>query len=173
MKNLELNFQDAALYVACLESYNEGTLHGSWLKLADYANASDFLNAVSSVIIGEEYAIHDFEFIPPALYSEFMPESRIQEVYDFFEHLEDVEKQGLKEPFLMYCESNNTTGLKEDFERFEDVYLGHYDGGLVEYAEELLSDSVPDFLINFVDYEKYARELGYEGYYEQDGYIFR
>ncbi len=53
------------IYVACLAAYNNGQLHGRWIK-ADQdvepiqSEIADML-AISPIPHAEEYAIHDFE----------------------------------------------------------------------------------------------------------------
>lgn len=58
-----------------------------------------------------------------------------------------------------------------------DSYVGCYEEGLEECAEELVRDTVTggDWLIEhgYVAYDRIARDLSYEGWYEKDGYVFR
>lgn len=51
---------DYKVYVACLESYNNGELVGEWVDLTDHDEES-FVEKVNQIIEGEEWAFHDYD----------------------------------------------------------------------------------------------------------------
>ena len=58
-----------AIYIACLASYNAGTLHGFWCDLTiattaeDIQECIDYVLATSPATLAEEYAIHDQQLL--------------------------------------------------------------------------------------------------------------
>ena len=54
------------IYVACLASYNAGTLHGEWIEASQ--SADEIHKEIQSMLrrsrepIAEEWAIHDYEY---------------------------------------------------------------------------------------------------------------
>lgn len=60
----------ARVYVGTYKKYNEGSLNGGWLNLADYATYGDFLRACKQLHKGEhdpEFMIQDSEDFPDGL----------------------------------------------------------------------------------------------------------
>ena len=60
----------ARVYVGTYNEYNEGSLHGAWLDLADYETYQEFLKACHEVHKGEhdpEFMIQDSEGFPDGL----------------------------------------------------------------------------------------------------------
>ena len=60
----------ARVYVGTYKKYNEGSLNGGWLNLADYATYGDFLKACKQLHKGEhdpEFMIQDSEDFPDGL----------------------------------------------------------------------------------------------------------
>lgn len=168
-----INFENASLYVACLESYNNGSLVGKWLKLSDFDNAEEFLNEISNIIKGEEFAFHDCEYIPNHFYSEYLGESDIQKIYDFFEAVEKFENEDLKDVFFEYCTHNGLEGTAEDIEEFENNLIGYFEDGLEGYAYDSIEEiEMPDFAKRYFDYDAFERDLGHDGYYSINDYVF-
>lgn len=86
------------LFVTDYASYNDGSQFefGKWWNLEDFADASDFLEAVSEYFEEcdenrplpggtprEELMFTDFEGFPRDLYGESMSEEEIQKIYDY------------------------------------------------------------------------------------------
>ena len=63
---------------------------------------------------------------------------------------------------------------------FDDAYAGCWDT-FAQYAEQWFDDvyahEVPEFLVNYIDYEAFARDLSYDHWTDADGaggvYVFR
>ena len=76
------------IYVADLEAYNNGRLVGEWLDLSDYNDADELMDAIQDVLKksgGEEYAIHDVEYVPRSMYSEYMGKRDFEELYEMMD----------------------------------------------------------------------------------------
>lgn len=85
-----------------------------------------------------------------------------------------------------YCEENHVDddavvayiadrgGWSQD--DFQEAYCGWYDSEL-DYAQELFDElylpQVPEHVSNYIDYEKFARDLFATDYYFSLGYVFR
>jgi len=79
-----MNNETPRIYVADLEAYNNGRLVGEWLDLSDYNDADELMDAIQDVLKksgGEEYAIHDVEYVPRNMYSEYMGQRDFEELY--------------------------------------------------------------------------------------------
>lgn len=64
---------DASVYVGTYRKYNNGSLEGAWLKLADYANKDEFLKACMELHKDEsdpELMFQDWENVPEWMISE-------------------------------------------------------------------------------------------------------
>ena len=64
---------DARVYVGTYHKYNNGSLDGKWLNLADYANKAEFLKACKQLHKDEadpEFMFQDWENIPSWMISE-------------------------------------------------------------------------------------------------------
>ena len=93
----------------------------------------------------------------------------------FFE-LYDSGKFDLLEPLLKFkiCIQHFGMDIEQALETYEDVYL--YEGTPEDYAEEYMNDcfNIPTFLENYIDYEKFARDLECNGdiiHFEKEGYV--
>jgi antirestriction protein len=132
------------IYVADLEAYNSGRLVGEWLDLADYDNADELMDAIQDVLKksgGEEYAIHDVEYIPRSMYSEYMGKRDFEQLYEMM----DLAKQNdLPLEVVQDIVSQYSENAVDDF-------VGKYDSA-VDFAEELVDDLG---IQSFTDFEYY------------------
>lgn len=129
------------IYVADLEAYNNGRLEGEWLDLADYNDADELMDAIQDVLKksgGEEYAIHDVEYIPSGMYSEYMGQKDFEELYQMIDLAKDndLPLEVVQQVVSQYGES-----AVEDF-------VGKYDSPedfAIELADDLGIESFIDF----------------------------
>ena len=156
------------IYVASLSDYNNGYLHGRWIKASlepedIEAEIKEMLKS-SHMPDAEEYAIHDYDNFGPLRLSEY-------EGLETISYLaQGIEKYGSS--FAHFAEA--IEDLDPDvLARFEDAYRGYYDS-LEDYARELLDDlgvnalierAIPDYLQPYVrlDIEGFARDLDQSG----------
>jgi antirestriction protein len=110
------------IYVADLEAYNNGRLVGEWLDLADYNNADELMDAIQDVLKksgGEEYAIHDVEYVPRSLYSEYMSKNDFEALYEVMETAKryDLPLEVVEEIVSQYGEG----GVEEFYGKYDDA----------------------------------------------------
>ena len=134
------------IYVADLEAYNNGRLVGEWLDLADYNNADELMDAIQDVLKksgGEEYAIHDVEYVPRSLYSEYMSRNDFEALYEVME-----------------------TAKRYDLplEVVEEIVSQYGEGGVDEFYGKY--NDAEDFAIELVD------EMGIESFNNYEYYMY-
>ena len=142
-----------AIYVACLASYNSGTLYGRWISLEWCQDADEIRQAIAEVLKGsptpdaEEYAIHDSQCLPECLGSTEWPD--IDELNSFAEVSANVDD---REPYLMACDDAGRV-LSED--EFRECYWGHYSSPAVfaqDYYEQQGREE--DSLSSYIDWDR-------------------
>ena len=165
------------IYVACLASYNSGTLHGRWIdcdqdaddiraEIAAMLRESPEPNVLvdcpdcngagcpdcgdsGQVPSAEEFAIHDFDFGGLHL--------------EEYEDIDDVAKWAALivehgPAFAAYADTVGTDYATAD--GFQDAYRGEWDSEQA-YAEEFYDDvwDIPEHLESYIDWERVARDL--------------
>ena len=149
------------IYLTNLGMYNEGTLHGLWLKLP--FTGKELQTALERIGIGgryEEYFITDYENDLGLKVDEYTSLSELNEVATCLESLSVHEKQTLKA--VIDLESSDVSDIVEvienldkytlhaDIKTFHDLgyYLIHDAGDFNTYTVETLS--------GYLDYESYG-----------------
>jgi len=152
--------EDAAarIYVACLSAYNNGHLHGRWIKVGD---ADEIRAAVRAMLAAspmpdaEEWAIHDYEGFEGARLSEYASFDTVCELADFVgEHGELGAK--LYEHF-----GNDLDQARAQL----DDYAGEHKS-LGEFAAELHEQTgtqIPEALKYHVDWDGLGRDIELNG----------
>jgi antirestriction protein len=132
------------IYVADLEAYNNGRLVGEWLDLTDYNDADELMDAIQDVLKksgGEEYAIHDIEYIPRSMYSEYMGKRDFEEIYEM---MELADRNDLPLEVVMDVVSQYDSSAVDEF-------YGKYDSA-DDFAQQLVDDLGIQSFINFERY---------------------
>lgn len=147
------------IYVACLASYNAGTLHGAWI---DADQDADSIHEEAQAMLkaspepdAEEWAIHAYEGFGDLRLSESENFTTISQLAAFIEEHEEV---GLA--VLAHCD-----GDLEEATRTVENYMGTY-ASLADYAQELTEQQgikIPDYLSAYIDYEGMARDMELNG----------
>lgn len=163
---------DASVYVGTYKKYNEGSLFGKWLKLADYSDKQEFYDACRELHKDEqdpEFMFQDWEHIPDGLIGESWIYENVWSIID----LDDDDAEIL----VHYC-----SAFSVDFKDYDDIsdlvreakekYIGNFDSleELGEHYADMLGD-IPKHLENYIDWEKYGQSFA-EDLYEDDGYYF-
>lgn len=163
------------IYIASLSDYNAGILHGKWINVEGLSTdeiqeeinqilqASPYTKQYGEVV--EEWAIHDFELGGIRISEYESLDTIVSIVGALNEH---------GEAFAIYY--NNIGDLESAKTNFEDAYLGEYDSFLdyaTEIFDELYAHSIPESLRTYIDYAAFARDLDAEGYFIEDGHVFR
>lgn len=153
-----------SIYVACLASYNAGTLHGRWIECDQ--TASDIRDEIKQMLkqssqpYAEEWAIHDYEYFGSVRLSEY-------------ECLDDIAafSEAYEEWGELFADVVNHCGglgrLEEAKRLLKDEYSGEADS-LAEWAENFLEETgslenVPHELRSYIDFERYGNDMDISG----------
>jgi antirestriction protein len=133
-----------SIYVADLEAYNDGRLNGEWLKLTDYNNADELMEAIQELLDKwgvEEYAIHDTEYIPSNLSSEYMGQRDFEQLYEMID---------LANEYNLPLEVVQDVVSQFDASAVEE-YQGKYDNA-IDFAEQQVDETGIE---SFNDFQQY------------------
>ena len=139
-----VNDESPRIYVADLEAYNNGRLSGVWLDLADYNDADELMEAIQDFLKtsgGEEYAIHDVEYIPNSMYSEYMGQKDFEELYEMIDLAKenDLPLSVVQEVVSQY----DASAVDEFYGKYNDAE---------DFAQSLVDDLGIE---SFIDFEYY------------------
>lgn len=160
------------IYVACLASYNNGTLHGAWVdvsdvdtmsdEIADILRASKYPNVTDSEgrPTAEEWVIHDHEGVGDC--GEHPSLSALCDYVEAIEGMDDSELEAFADWRCNRC-SDESDDAADMVEAFHDAYAGIH-SSLEAFAESIaddtgLLDAMPENLRNYFDFEAYARDM--------------
>lgn len=123
-------------------------------------------NGKGVVPSAEEFAIHDYEYLPSTL-GEY---ASLQAIADYMEFIEAVEETGADDPAaLAKAMIENWHSVEYASDAIES-YVGMY-GSFREYADDTADEmmschtadgNAPQMLVNYFDYEAWARDLAME-----------
>jgi antirestriction protein len=162
--------ENPKIYVASLSDYNNGRLEGKWLDFADYSDASELMDAITDMLdelttkyndgeVREEWAVHDYEYIPSSLASEYMSESDFQEIYDI---MEVADEQNI--PMEVLMERVGDTG-NDDYKNIAESLMFVVDGNdesdIVYEIEEQLGELGFDFWRNHIYIDDVTQRVMY------------
>jgi antirestriction protein len=154
-----------SIYVACLAAYNSGYLHGQWIDASQ--SADDIYSQIQTMLsqspIGgaEEFAIHDYEGFGSIQIEEYDSIDTIVEYATFMGEYGDLGAELLSE-----------YSVSEAVEMIEENYHGFHDSES-DFAYQLIQDcygnqALPDNLMNYFDYDAFARDLFMCDYFSID-----
>ena len=149
------------VYIASLSDYNDGRLEGKWFDLSDYLSASDLMDDINDMLkdltkkykkidgeVREEWAVHDYEGIPPTLASEYMGEADFQKLMDIRKIAEDRDI-----PVEVLVERAGDTG-SDDYEALADSLVMVVDGSdetdIVYELESQMGELGNDFWKDYI-----------------------
>ena len=143
------------IYVACLESYINGILHGRWIdatkEVDDIESEITVMLKESSFREAEEWAIHDYDGFGDLRLGEYPSLTSIHKIALFLQEHEDF---GAK--LLSY------TGDDIDYAQtlIEDSYLGKYEN-IAHYAREMTEScmTIPHGIEHYVDYDSMGKDM--------------
>lgn len=167
---------DAQVYVGTYRKYNEGSLFGEWVALADYSSKEEFYDYIRQLHKDEadpEFMFQDWENIPSAFIGECSISDNIFDLIEVLSGLDDTEQEAFCSwaGYLGYDLANKYA--ENIIAEFRDAYCGQYDSEEA-YAEELIEQcyDLPEFAQRYFDYEKFARDLFIGDNLYLDGYVF-
>jgi antirestriction protein len=153
---------DTRIYVASLAAYNAGRLHGAWIDLSLDKEPGDVLTEIEVMLAtsptpGEEWAIHDHEGFNGINIGEHEPIARV------IEHAMALDEHG--SAWAVYV--GNVGEHYATWDDFEERYRGEYDSPEA-YARELIEEThdlkAMGSLVNYINYESFARDMSYDGW---------
>ena len=159
-----------SVWIACLASYNEGTLHGKWVHVPDTAEGLqeeiDKVIKSSRAYGAEEWAFHDNSDFGPFDIGEWEDMESLVMKANILNNLESWESEGFD-----HWNYEEHTGDDEDtiLERFREQYVGSFES-TEDFAYDDMHEmhSIPEHLENYIDYKSYWRDLECSGYYSVD-----
>lgn len=158
---------DAKVYVGTYKKYNEGSLFGKWLDLADYSDKEEFYEACAKLHSDEEdaeFMFQDWEGVPDGLITECSISETI------FELIEQVDKIEPFDAFLAFLDFTSYSLEDEELgyliSKFRDSYAGEFDSE-EDFAEHFVENNyeLPCFTKDYFDYKKFAYTLFITDYY--------
>ena len=160
---------ESRVYVGTYGKYNNGSIAGAWLDLDDYTDKDDFYEACAELHNDEndpEFMFQDYEGIPDGMISE----SHINDATWEWLALDDYDRD--KVEFMVNdCGYDPADAIAnvDDCEFYEGMNLEE----LAEhFVDEGLFGDIADSIINYIDYDAMARDLGMD-YTETDKGVFR
>jgi antirestriction protein len=149
------------VYIASLSDYNDGRLEGKWFDLSDYMDASDLMDDIQEMLndltkkyknvdgeVREEWAVHDYEGIPPTLASEYMGEADFEKLIEIRRVAEDRDI-----PVEVLVERAGDTG-SDDYEALAESLVMVVDGSdetdIVYELENQMGDLGNDFWKDYI-----------------------
>lgn len=152
-----------SIYIACLASYNNGILFGTWIDATQDTDAVEEeikeMLSQSPTPHAEEWAIHDYDGFGSYQLHEYGSIASVCEIATFIiEHGE----LGIE------MVDNFNGDLGQAREALEDQYHGTYDSEL-EFATQLFDEcygaDIPASIQYYIDYDSFCRDLFMSDYY--------
>ena len=157
-----------SIYVSTYAKCNSGNLFGEWVNLTQFSDIDEFYGYCKELHKDEdepELMFQDYEGFPEGYVSESYLNPAI---FDVLEELNPSEYEDFCH-FVSHFSSDSTV------EDFRDKFIGHYDNE-EDFAYELMEQStdkgVPDFYLQYFDYQAFARDLFLDGYAFISGVVY-
>jgi antirestriction protein len=178
---------EPAAWIGCLACYNNGTLRGKWITAqqadddlidsihnetaltyggqaepATYPSGTKYAACVKCG--GDEFAIFDTEHVPTT-------SRTLTAFYNDAESLAELNRHGDLEKITILAGWLGATSLNALIDYDADNYCGQWDTFL-ECANDYIAnagllDELPDYLAEYFDDEKFARDLAHDYYYDE------
>lgn len=171
-----MDIQDAAVYVGTYGKYNEGSLDGAWLYIADYPTKADFVRAAKKLHKDEyypEFMYQEWKNIPNGMISE---SSISEELFEVVRELKNMDPEQIEAFYVfvdLYKDKLEGKDATEIIEMFNDSYYGDFPFE-IDFAYYMVEEfGFPEDQEEYFDYDGYARSLLMSDYNYYDGHVFR
>lgn len=150
------------IYLTNLGKYNEGELIGEWLELP--ATKEEIQKTLKNIGIGkeyEEYFITDYEETNGIELGEY------ENIYELNEKAETLAEHS--DELIQAITESYTSDIDIIVEILENGSYTFYENmTLEEVAEQIVDEcyDLPEIAQRYFDYEKFARDLSFDGYNE-------
>ena len=175
-KEVTMDIQDAAVYVGTYGKYNDGSLAGDWLYIADYRDKEAFIAAARKLHKDErepEYMFQDWKNIPAGMINESWISDAL---FDIVQQLEEMDPEQIEAFYIfkkLYKYNLKDKDAVEQIEIFNDSYEGDFYNEQ-DFAYYMIDTyGYPEEMEDYFDYDAYARMLLMDGFDYYDGHIFR
>lgn len=164
------------VWVACLESYNNGRLHGQWVDPTDFEDAEAFGKEIDRIIIGEEYAIHDYDNCPKEIVSYLGEYASYEQLYDVATALVECKEEYGEELVLAAFQAEVVRPDEMEPWEWSDIISdcastsGESPRDIAQEMaidSELISEDSPMF--SFIDWDRYVGEMEHYGSFVESG----
>jgi hypothetical protein len=170
-----------AVWVGCMGCYTHGRLNGKWVDARDAEDLAalnlayqDINNVYWCNSCGaDEFWVFDTDTSIESFRQEMSPTEAAELARGLDAAIEAGHNVEALNAWINYSGEKDLS----DLSNFEDSYCGHYEGGLVEYAQEVAEDFAESRAVrnsywpfNCIDWEAAAQQLDC---YEEDGHVFR
>ncbi len=154
--------KDFRVFVADSVKYDNGELVGKWLDLPCYDFEAEL--AAIGITEGKEYTITDYEND----WNYDVLTSDLDELNELAEKLEKIDKAGNSNWMLAYMEAEDCD-IEEAIKKYDNTSF-HPDMSLEDLAHKIVEEqyNLTDNVMQYFDFEAYARDLSYEGYTETE-----
>lgn len=169
----------AHVYVGTYKEYNNGSLFGQWMNLADYKSKEEFLDACKDLHSEEdepEFMYQDYENIPDGMINESYINPLVFGIIQSAKDMSDTET----EAFFTFLDME--IGDYSDYKDGEDLvdlfnskYEGQFDSeeAFATYMAELRwPEELQTEFGQYFDYEAYSRTLLTSGYRHHGDFYF-
>ncbi|MFZ9560135.1 MAG: antirestriction protein ArdA [Vulcanococcus sp.] len=161
---------DRGIYVACLASYNNGTLYGAWIDLEDGIEYDELREAIADVIShsptpgAEEYAIHDYCGLPKWLMSSEWPD--LDQLCEYCGNLADLAADGQRqEAYELACENQyQLLSIDDALDSYYGTYSEPAEFAYDYYEQQGTLDEVPEELRHRIDWEGVWHDMDCNGW---------
>ncbi len=154
------------IYVACLASYNNGILYGTWIALDQpLKNVFEQIRRLldkSPIPGAEEIAVHDFEDFGSLRINEYDSITMIHKQAQFI-----IAHGALGAELLAHYAGS----LEEAEEALDNYYVGEHDSELeyaIHFFEECYLHNIPKNVQSYIDYEKFCRDVFVQDFFSLD-----
>lgn len=157
-----------AVYIACLASYNNGTLYGAWLNLSECTDADDIQEGIGWILShspapgAEEWAMHDHQDLPGFLTRSEWP--CWADVIEYLDILDGIRCDDEASAYRYLCDD---AGQVLSRDQVAEQYLGTYSSE-EDFARETAEEQGLDVdhpLSCYIDWSNVWR-----GEYDCNGY---
>ncbi len=153
-----------AVYVGTYGKYNNGSLRGRWVDLTKFANSKEFYAYCNKLHKDEpsgqrELMFQDYEHIPKI----FIGESWISE--RFWDFMKDNSY-----PYdVKFAVADHVSDVDEYFKQIENISVYPGCNNMTDVAWDIVKEfGLPQYADNYFDYEKYGREMSWDGPYDEN-----
>ncbi len=173
MTKLQNCLDTASIYVGTYAKYNNGSLFGKWLDLADYSDYDELITAM--------YELHSDEQDPEFMFQDYEcpfleKMGLLSECYiskDIYEIIEQINDSGHDLEVYEACvDCLGKMDFQSLYEYVNNFYYGEFnsDEDFVQWLYEDDTFNIPNWVV--IDWSATARSIMFD-YFESNGHYFR